>query len=75
MLYLVAAENGLDSDLRVVADFTDPVNEPFTVPLDILLVLWRHMLLECTVLVKSAVQPEKGTDAVSTVEDPPQWLW
>ena len=52
LLYLVAAENGLDSDLRVAADFTDPVNEPFTVPLDILLVLWRHMLLECTVLVK-----------------------
>lgn len=70
LLYFVAAENGLDSDLRVAADFTDPVNEPFTVPLDILLVLWRHMLLECTVLVKSAVQPEKGTDAVSTVEDP-----
>ena len=54
LLYLVAAENGLDSDLRVAADFTDPVNEPFTVPLDILLVLWQHMLLECTVLVKSA---------------------
>ena len=34
LLYLVAAENGLDSDLRVAADFTGPVNELFTVPLD-----------------------------------------
>ena len=69
MLYLVAAENGLDSDLRVASDFTGPVNELFTVPLDILLVLWRHMLLNCAVLVKPAVQPGMGTDAVSTVED------
>lgn len=46
LLYFVAAENGLDSDLRVAADFTGPVNEPFTIPLDILLVLWRHMLLD-----------------------------
>ena len=34
LLYFVAAENGLDSDLRVAADFTGPVNELFTVPLD-----------------------------------------
>ena len=27
-------ENCLDSDLRVAADFTGPVNELFTVPLD-----------------------------------------
>ena len=51
LLYFVAAENGLDSDLRVAADFTGPVNEPFTIPLDILLVLWRHMLLDRAVLV------------------------
>ena len=69
LLYLVAAENGLDSDLRVAADFTGPVNEPFTIPLDILLVLWRHMLLDRTVLVKPSVQPGMGTDSVSTVEN------
>lgn len=34
LLYLVAVENCLDSDLRVAADFTGPVNELFTVPLD-----------------------------------------
>ncbi len=27
LLYFVAAENGLDSDLRVAADFTGPVSE------------------------------------------------
>ena len=69
LLYFVAAENGLDSDLRVAADFTGPVNEPFTIPLDILLVLWRHMLLDRTVLVKPSVQPGMGTDSVSTVEN------
>ena len=41
LLHFVAAENGLDCDLRIAADFTGPVNEPFTIPLDILLVLWR----------------------------------
>ena len=69
LLYFVAAENGLDSDLRVAADFTGPVNEPFTIPLDILLVLWRHMLLDRTVLVKPSVQPGMGTDSASTVEN------
>ena len=69
LLYFVAAENGLDSDLRVAADFTGPVNEPFTVPLDILLVLWRHMRLDRAVLVKPSVQPGMGTDSVSTVEN------
>ena len=59
----------MDSDLRVAADFTGPVNEPFTIPLDILLVLWRHMLLDRTVLVKPSVQPGMGTDSVSTVEN------
>ena len=34
LLHFVAAENGLDCDLRIAADFTGPVNEPFTVPLD-----------------------------------------
>ena len=37
--------------------------------LDILLVLWRHMLLDRTVLVKPSVQPGMGTDSVSTVEN------
>ena len=69
LLYFVAAENGLDSDLRVAADFTGPVNEPFTIPLDILLVLWRHVLLDRAVLVKPSVQPGMGTDSVSTVEN------
>ena len=69
LLYFVAAENGLDSDLRVAADFTGPVNEPFTIPLDILLVLWRHMLLDRAVLVKPAVQPGMGTDSVPAVEN------
>ena len=59
----------MDSNLRVAADFTGPVNEPFTIPLGILLVLWRHMLLDRTVLVKPSVQPGMGTDSVSTVEN------
>ena len=69
LLHFVAAENGLDCDLRIAADFTGPVNEPFTIPLDILLVLWRHVLLDRAVLVKSSVQPGMGTDSVSTVEN------
>ena len=59
----------MDCDLRIAADFTGPVNEPFTIPLDILLVLWRHVLLDRAVLVKSSVQPGMGTDSVSTVEN------
>ena len=69
LFYFVAAENSPDNDLRVAADLTGPVNEPFTIPLDILLVLWRHMLLDRTVLVKPSVQPGMGTDSVSTVEN------
>ena len=69
LLHFVAAENGLDCDLRIAADFTGPVNEPFTIPLDILLVLWRHVLLDRAVLVKPAVQPGMGTDSVSTAEN------
>ena len=52
LFYFVAAENSPDNDLRVAADLTGPVNEPFTVPLDILLVLWRHMRLDRAVLVE-----------------------
>jgi len=67
--YFVAAENGMDNNLGVAADLSGPMNEPFAVPLDILLVFWRHMLLDRAVLVEPSVQYEVGADPISAVED------
>ena len=62
LLHLVAAENGLDHGLGVASNFPGPMNEAFPVPLDILLVVGRHMLLDGAVLVESAVQSGMRTD-------------
>lgn len=68
LLHFVAAENGIDNTLRVAAHFSGPVNKTLSVPMDILLVVGRHMVLNGAVLVESSVQPGVGTDLVSGVE-------
>ena len=69
LFYLVAAENGTNHNLRIASYLPGPVDKSFSVPLDILLVVGRHMLLNRAVLVESPVQPGVGADPVSTVED------
>lgn len=66
---VVPSLNGMDNNLCVAAYFPSPMHEPFSVPLNILLVFRRHMLLDSTVLVESPVQPGVGADPVSTEED------
>ena len=58
----------MDNNLCVAAYFLTPVNEPFPVSLNILLVFQRHMLLDRAVLVESPVQSRVGADPVSTIE-------
>ena len=69
LFYLVAAENGLDNDLRMTAHLSSPMDKPFSVLLDILLVLRRHMFLDRAVLVESSVESRVRTDPVSTKEN------
>lgn len=64
----------MDNDLRVVAHLSGPMDKPFAVPLDILLVVRRHMFLNGAVLVESPILSGVGTDPVSTKKTPP-WLW
>lgn len=52
----------------MVTHLSSPVDKPFTVPLDILLVVWRYMLLDGAVLIESSIQSGVGTDAVSSIE-------
>lgn len=68
LFYLVAAENGTNYDSSVAAHLSSPVGEAFTVPLDILLVVGRHMLLNGAVLVDSSMQPRVGADALPSVK-------
>ena len=56
LFYLVTAEDGLNNDLRMVTYFSSPMDKPFAVPMDILLVFRRQMLLNSAVLVESSVQ-------------------
>ena len=47
----------------VLADLTRPAKKPLAIPLQVNLVVWRHMLLHCAVLIGAAIQAQMGSNA------------
>lgn len=47
----------------MVSDFSRPLGEALAVPLHIVLVVRRHMIFHCVVLMGSAIEPEVRANA------------
>ncbi len=65
---LLAAENGTNNDLCITSYLPGPMDRPFSAPLDVFLVVGRHVLLNGAVVVESSVQSGMREDLVSFVE-------
>ena len=69
LLYLVAGEQRIDHGVSVLTDLLRPSAETVAVPLNILLMIGRHMGFYGTVLIGSAVQARMRTDTVTAIEN------
>ena len=69
LLYLVAYENSSDNRFGIVPDLGCPLNETLTVPLDVLLMVWRHVIFHGAVLICSAMESGVRADTVPVKEN------
>ena len=68
LLYLVAGKKGVYDGIRIYTDLRSPFAESVAVPLNVLLMIRRHMRLYHAVLIGSSVKPRVGTNTFSAKE-------